>query len=410
MSTPKLPNSDNSHTEKDKKIPFYRMNGFWLIVLAILIFIIFIQHNPFANHKHKKPPAVPVVTAPTRKGDVAVYLTELGGVVPVYSVTVKPQITGQLWKVLFKEGQMVKKGDLLAEVDPRIYQAQLLQYEGQLQRDQATLANDQVNLKRYQVLWRQNSIAKQTLDNQVALVNQDQGTVKLDEGLVQGVKVNLTYCEITSPVDGRIGLRLVDPGNLVQISDTTGIAVVDTLSPIDVIFSIPEDNIPDVLNEIEGGKTLEVKAYDRQQNKVLAVGSLLTIDNQIDPTTGTVKMKAQFQNAEQTLFPNQFVNVQLLVKTLQGAVIVPTAAIQHGPQNSTFVYVLNDDKTVSVKPVVVGEVSGEDTVIQSGVTDGQTVVVEGTDKLTDGASVTLFDPNHPALVDDTSKKHRHGSA
>lgn len=390
--------SDDKRLPKSEKDPFYRTTGFWWVVLAILIIIIFIQHNPFRK-KTVKPTAIPVVVATARTADVPVYINALGGVTPTYTVTVKTQINGQLWRVLFKEGQMVKKGDLLAEIDPRIYQAQLIQYEGQLVRDEALLANALKDLKRYQNLWKQNSIAKQVLDTQVSLVNQYQGAVQTDQGLIAGVKVNLIYCEIISPVDGRVGLRLVDPGNFVQTSDTTGIAILDTLDPITVIFSIPEDNIQDILAQATGGVAMTVKAYDRQQTKLLATGTLLALDNQVDPTTGMVKMRAQFDNKNSLLFPNQFVNVQLLVKTLNSATVVPTAAIQHGPgNNSNFVYLLNKDNTVSVKPVVPGVVFGDTTVVTSGVLAGQSVVTEGIDKLTDGALVNLPDPNHPTMA------------
>lgn len=367
--------------------PFYRKTGFWLLVLTILVSIIIIQHWPFG--KSKKPlPGIPIVTATAQTANVPVFLTALGSVTPTYTVTVRTQINGQLLKVLYKEGQMVKKGELLAEIDPRPYQAQLMQFQGQLLRDQALLANAQLDLKRYQTLWRQDSIAKQTLDTQASLVNQYLGAVKFDEGQIQTIKVNLIYTEITSPVDGRVGLRLVDPGNYVQTTDTTGIAVIATLQPITVIFSIPEDNVPEVLEQINAGTTLTVNAYDRQQNKLLAVGKLLTIDNQIDPTTGTVKLRAQFENENNALFPNQFVNTQLLVTTLTNATIIPTAAIQHGVQNN-FVYIVNNDNTVSVKSVVLGVVSGEFTVVKSGISAGQLVVVEGADKLIEGSIVTI---------------------
>lgn len=366
--------------------PFYRKTSIWCVVLAILVLIILIQHWPFGNHK--LPPAIPVVVAPVKTANVPVNLLALGSVVPTATITVRTRINGQLLQVLYKEGQMVKKDELLAEIDPRPYQAQLTQYEGQLLRDQALLANAELDLKRYQTLWRQDSVAKQTLDTQTALVKQYQGNVKADEGLIQATKVNLIYCEITSPVDGRVGLRLVDAGNLVQTTDTTGIAVVTALNPITVIFALPEDNIPEILEQINAGQTLTVKAYDRQQNKILAIGKLLTIDNQIDPTTGTVKLRAQFDNEKNTLFPNQFVNAELLVKILPNATIVPTAAIQHGTPDS-FVYVLKTDNTVTVRPVEVGVVWGEYTVIKKGVLPRQIVIVEGADKLREGARVSI---------------------
>lgn len=374
---------------------FYRKTNFWWGVLAVLVLIILIQHWPFGNHK--QAPGVPVVVATVTRANVPVVLSELGSVVPTATVTVKTLINGYLLQVLYKEGQMVKKGEVLAEIDPRPYQAQLIQYEGQLMRDQALLQNAELDLKRYQKLWKQDSVAKQTLDTQVALIKQDQGNVKSDEGLIQATKLNLIYCEISSPVDGRVGLRLVDPGNFVQTSDASGIAVITTMSPMTVIFSIPEDDVPAVMEQINAGQILIVKAYDRQQNKLLSVGKLLTIDNQIDPTTGTVKLRAQFDNHDNKLFPNQFVNVQLYVKILQNVMIVPTAAIQHGVQNN-FVYRLNTDNTVTVKPVEIGIAYGENTVITKGVSPRQIVVVEGADNLKEGAKVAVTQPRQANVI------------
>lgn len=372
---------------------FLKPKYLWIALLIVLILIFCIKHFSFNK---KKPPTVliPVVAATVKSRDVPIYLSELGAVTPIYTVTVRTQINGQLLRVLYREGQMVKAGELLAEIDSRPYQAQLTQYEGQLKRDQALLDNARVDLKRYQTLWRQDSVAQQTLATQQALVKQYEGAVKIDEGLIQGVKVNLIYCRITSPVDGRVGLRLVDPGNFVQTSDTTGLAVIATLQPITVIFSIPEDSVPEVLEQIESGKTLTVKAYNRQQTKLLSVGKLLTIDNQIDPTTGTVRLRAQFENNDNHLFPNQFVNANLLVKVLPKATVVPTAAVQHSTQ-SNFVYLLNANNTVSMKPIIVGPLSGNDTVIKSGLSPGQAVIVQGIDRLTEGASVIVSSSIEP---------------
>lgn len=392
---------DTPFDDNQNKEPYYRTNHFWLIVLAILILIIFFQHFPFRSKE--KPAGIPVVTAKVQNLNVPIYLTEIGGVTPVYSVTVKTQINGRLLQVLFREGQMVKAGDLLAQIDPSPYEAQLIQYQGQLMRDQALWANAKIDLARYQKLWKENSVAQQTLATQVSLVAQYEGAIKIDQGLISATQINLGYCRITSPVDGRVGLRLVDPGNFVQTSDTTGIAVVATLSPITVIFSIPEDNVPDVLEQVNAGTPLEVKAFDRQQNKLLAIGTLLTMDNQIDPTTGTVKMRAQFKNDDNHLFPNQFVNAQLLVKVLKNALVVPTAAIQFGPSNSKFVYVVNQNSTVSAKQITTGPVSGELTVITKGLAANQMVVIEGTDKLTEGASVSIATANSMKQVNSTTR-------
>ncbi|TAK78206.1 MAG: efflux RND transporter periplasmic adaptor subunit [Gammaproteobacteria bacterium] len=370
----------NAHT------PFHRRLDFWLVILIIAVTLGLGRQLIVFKKNHQSAPPTAVVVAKARTRDVPVYLSALGSVTPTRTITVRTQINGQLIRVLFHEGQMVKAGDVLAEIDPRPYEAQLLQYEGQLLRDQALLDNALVDLKRYKTLWRQDSVSQQTYATQQSLVKQYQGTVKTDQGLIEAVKVNLIYCRITSPTDGRIGLRLVDPGNVVQVSDTNGIAVVTTLNPITVLFSIPEDNIPEVMEQINAGKILRVEAFDRQQNEQLAVGRLVTLDNQIDPTTGTVKLRAIFDNAQNRLFPSQFVNIQLLVNTLPQATVVPTAAVQNSTKGA-FVYVLNKDSTVSTKPITVGVTVGDDTVITSGVSPGQSVVVMGGDNLVDGAAV-----------------------
>lgn len=299
-------------------------------------------------------------------------------------------------RVLFQEGQLVKKDDVLAEIDSRPYEAQLVQDTGQLQRDTAQLANAKIDLKRYQRLWRQDSISQQTLATQVALVKQLEGTVLLDQGLIQATKLNLTYCKITSPVDGRIGLRTVDPGNYVQVSDTNGIAVVNTINPVTVVFSIPEDNIPEVTQRLYAGETLTVEAYDRDQHQLLATGNLFAVNSQIDPSTGTVSLKAQFQNDKNRLFPSQFVNIKLLLKTLHQAVVVPTSAIQNTTKGN-LVYVLNHHTMkVQATQVKIGLAVRDITMITSGLQSGQSVIVDGTDKLTDGATVTLAERHHQA--------------
>lgn len=359
----------------------------WVIVLIILIIVILYKHI-FHLRQAKQQPPVPVETAQVRKADVPIYLNELGSVSAVYTVTVRTQIAGQLLQVFYKEGQNVKKGDLLAQIDPRTYQAQLVQYQGQLLRDQALLANALIDLKRYQTLWSQNSISQQTLATQQSLVRQYEGDIRFDQGQIETVKVNLIYTRITSPIDGRVGLRLVDPGNFVQPSDTGGLLVINTINPIQVIFTIAEDNIPDVIEQLNQNKQLIVNAYDRTQNRLLGVGKLISLDNQIDTTTGTLKLKASFNNDKNLLFPNQFVNIALLVKTLHNAIVIPTAAVQRGPQGN-LVYVLNADNTVNVKSVQLGPASGNDTVVQSGVVPGEMIVTLGTDKLTQGSKVVV---------------------
>src|SRR5690242_16497946 len=335
--------------------------------------------------------AVQTVGASTAAlGDVRVILNELGTVTPLATVTVKTQINGQLTEVGFTEGQLVKKGDFLAQVDPRPYEYLKEQYEGQLARDQGLLAQAQMDQKRYETLAAQNSIARQQAEDQVFIVQQYAGSVKQDQGLVDAQTLNIAYCRIVSPIAGRVGLRLVDPGNYVQTTSTSGIAVITQLQPISVVFSVPEDELPDIVPQFSAGTSLIVTAYDRANLRQLAVGKVSAIDNQIDTTTGTVKVRAQFDNENNTLFPNQFVNVRLLVKTLQNVVTVPTSAIQRGAPG-TYVYVINSDNTVSVRQVSTGPVDGNITAINSGLSAGERVVVDGTDRLRDGLKVTIAD-------------------
>lgn len=332
-----------------------------------------------------------MVLAVVHTKDVPLYIPALGNVIATYTITVKTQINGLLMRVLYKEGQVVKKGDLLAEIDERPLLAQLTQYQGQLVRDQALLANALVDLQRYQRLWKQDSVSQQTLATQESLVRQYQGDVKIDEGLIESTKVNLLYCHIISPIDGRVGLRLVDPGNFVQTSDTTGLVVITSITPMTVIFTIPEDDLSKILPRAFTDKNIKVEAYDRRQYKRLATGTLLTIDNQIDTTTGTVRLRAVFNNKERMLFPNQFVNIRLSVTTIKNATVIPTAAVQHG-EKGDFVYLLNPDFTVKTQAIKVGVTSGDETVIQQGLSFGQQVVVDGTDKLTNGAKVSIAEP------------------
>jgi membrane fusion protein, multidrug efflux system len=321
-------------------------------------------------------------------GDVRVILNELGTVTPLATVTVQTQINGQLTEVGFTEGQLVKKGDFLAQIDPRPYEYLKEQYEGQLARDQGLLAQAQMDQKRYETLAQQNSIARQQAEDQVFIVQQYAGSVKQDQGLVDAQALNISYCRIVSPITGRVGLRLVDPGNYVQTTSSTGIAVITQLQPISVLFSVPEDELPEFAPQFAAGSPLIVTAYDRANLRQLAVGKVSAIDNQIDTTTGTVKVRAQFDNESNTLFPNQFVNVRLLVKTLQNAVTAPTSAIQRGAPG-TYVYVINADNTVSVRQVSTGPVDGNVTAINSGLSAGERVVIDGTDRLRDGVKVTL---------------------
>src|SRR5690349_12130411 len=328
-------------------------------------------------------------------GDVRVILNELGTVTPLATVTVQTQINGQLTDVGFTEGQLVKKGDFLAQIDPRPYEYLKEQYEGQLARDQGLLAQAQMDRKRYETLAQQNSIARQQAEDQVFVVQQYAGSVKQDQGLVDAQALNIAYCRIVSPITGRVGLRLVDPGNYVQTTNTGGIAVITQLQPISVVFTLPEDDLPEIMPQFTAGTPLIVTAYDRANLRQLAVGKVSAIDNQIDTTTGTVKVRAQFDNENNTLFANQFVNVRLLVKTLQNAVTVPTSAIQRGAPG-TYVYVINADDTVSVRKVSTGPIEGNITAINSGLSAGDRVVVDGTDRLRDGMKVTIAGENGAA--------------
>jgi multidrug efflux system membrane fusion protein len=332
--------------------------------------------------------AAPVDAAKAQRGNIGVYVTGLGAVTPIYTVTIKTRVDGQLMKVLYKEGDLVKQGDVLAEIDPRPYQAQLTQYEGQLVRDQALLDNARIDQTRYETLIKQNAIPEQTLATQVALVKQDEGTVKNDQGLIESVQVNLIYCRITAPITGRIGLRLVDPGNIVQTSDTTGLLVITQLQPISVIFTIAEDQLPTVYAKMNAGQKLSVDAFDREMQTRLASGTLTTIDNQIDQTTGTVKLRATFNNTRNELFPNQFVNARLLVQEKRGVILVPSAGVQRNSQ-STYLYVVKPDSSVTVRQVTTGTVDDNNTEIMSGVGEGEVVVLTGVDKLQEGSKVTV---------------------
>jgi multidrug efflux system membrane fusion protein len=334
--------------------------------------------------------SVPVAVAAVHKGEMAVYLNGLGSVTAFNTVTVRSRVDGQLDKVLFQEGQFVHQGDLLAEIDPRPFAVQLAQAEGVLARDQAQLNNAKVDLVRYQTLYQQDSIPKQQLDTQVATVSQLEGNIKADQAQIDNARLQLVYCRITAPISGRVGLRLVDAGNIVHASDQNGLLIITQVQPISVLFAIPEDNLQAVLKELRAGKRLSVEAYDRSGKTKISTGYLLTLDNQIDPTTGTTRLKAVFQNGDNALFPNQFVNARLLLDVEHGSLIVPTVAIQRGPQG-TFVYVVKADRTVEVRPIKLGHTEGNDTSIETGVSEGERVVVDGVDKLQPGSKVRLPD-------------------
>jgi multidrug efflux system membrane fusion protein len=367
----------------------------WIVLLAVCLIAIgayafFSRAQSPSPKKGQGPvtPMVPVVAVEAKKTVFNVYVTGLGSVTPLNTVTVKTRVDGQLMEVLFREGQIASSGDLLAKIDPRPFEAQLTQAEGQMARDQALLKNAQLDLQRFRLLLEKAAIPRQQADTQEALVHQYEGAVKADQGQIDNVKLQLVYCRITAPISGRVGLRLVDPGNIVHATDPNGLVVITQLQPIAVIFRIPEDSLPQVLARLKTGERLPVEVYDREMRQKLAVGSLLTVDNQIDPATGTVRLKAIFSNGKNELFPNQFVNARLLVDVRREAVVVPASAIQRGPQ-STFVYVVKADRTATVRPVNVGEIQGGEASIKTGLSPGELVVVDGQDRLREGTRVDL---------------------
>ena len=331
------------------------------------------------------PRAVSVATAPVQKQDVPVYLSGLGAVTAFNTANIKSRVDGQIMKVNFKEGQNVKEGELLIEIDSRPFQVQLEQMQAQLFRDQAQLRDAKLNLERYTTLIPSGSIAQQQVDTQKALVDQLEGTVRTDQAMIDNAKLQIVYCHITAPFNGRVGLRQVDPGNIIHAADTNPMLILTQLQPIAVIFTLAEDVLPTVAKHMQNS-TLEVDAFSRDDQTKLATGKLTTIDNQIDPTTGTAKLKAVFENKDNALWPNQFVNANLLLETRKNSTVLPTAAILRGPQG-TFVYAVNADKTVKDKAVTVSLTQGDTTVITDGVNPGDTVVTDGQDKLQTGSHI-----------------------
>jgi multidrug efflux system membrane fusion protein len=347
--------------------------------------------SPAAGSKKGGGGPIPVVAATAQKGNIGVYYTGLGVVTPIYTVTIKSRVDGQLMKLHYKESETVKEGDLLIEIDPRPFEVQLEQAEGQQRRDQATLDNARTDLERYQKLWSQNAIPQQQLATQEATVKQDEGVLKSDQGLIDSAKLNLVYTRIASPITGRIGLRLVDPGNIVHANDPNGLLVITQVQPISVIFTIGEDQLPPVLKKMRAGQRLRVEAWDRELRNRLTTGALMTHDNQIDQSTGTLKLRAVFDNKDDSLFPNQFVNARLLIEEKIGVTLVPNAAVQRNSQ-STYVYLVKPDQTVTVRPVTLGVTEGDQTEIASGIGPGDVVVIDGVDKLQEGTKVSTRAP------------------
>jgi multidrug efflux system membrane fusion protein len=365
------------------------------VIVLVIVAVVVYQSLTFINQPKQRRGrfldaggAQPVGVAKIGHGDIHVLIRALGTVTPMTTVTVQTQISGQLTEVGFKEGQMVKKGQFLAQIDPRPYEVALQQYQAQLAHDQAALNQAQMDLARYQILAQQLSIARQTAEDQVWTVKQDEGTVALDQAQIRAQQLNLTYCHIVAPADGRVGLRLVDPGNYVQAGSSTGIVVLTLLNPISVLFSVPEDVLPQIQARLNDTAALPITAFDRANLKQLAAGEFSSLDNEIDTTTGTVKLRAKFDNAGGALFPNQFVNVQMLLDTLKEVVVVPASAVQRGAPG-TYVYLVNQDNSVSVHTVRLGTQDGDLIAVESGLSPGDVVVTDGADRLRDGAHVSI---------------------
>ena len=384
-----------------------RVLGILILLMVVVGVVWWVHTRPQPETGRGRTGVPPVAPAPVQSGDVDIKIKALGTVTSLATVTIRTQISGYLTRVAFQEGDIVNKGDLLAEIDSRPYQLALSQAQGALKRDQAMLQSAQLDLERYQNLAKTNAIPRQQLDQQAALVQQDQGNVIADQAQIDTAKLNITYCHIVAPVGGRLGLRQVDQGNYVTPGDANGLVVITQLSPISVLFTTAEDNLPPIIKRVKGGATLPVTAYDRSGTTTLASGQLSTLDNQIDTTTGTLKLRAQFDNADGSLFPNQFVNVELLVDTLHDTPVVPSSAIQRGAPG-TFVYLVDSNSTVAVRPVELGPVDADHVAVTSGLKVGDQVVVDGADKLRDGITITVREPGAatPAAAPSTAPRNR----
>ncbi|MGA9796487.1 MAG: MdtA/MuxA family multidrug efflux RND transporter periplasmic adaptor subunit [Rhizomicrobium sp.] len=380
----------------------------WIILGLILLVLLIWAIRPAsdtAQSRFGEGGPMPVGVAKAVSGDIDITLNALGTVTPLATVTVRPQVSGDIQSINFQEGQMVKAGDVLAVIDPRPYIAALDLAKGTLAKDVAALKNAKVDLARYQALWAQKAVSQQILATQAATVGQDEGVVTSDKANVESAQINLGYTKITSPVAGRVGLRQVDVGNLVQAGQTNEIVVVTELQPISVLFTVPEDYIDQIMDRVNTGAKLQVQAFDRSQSKLLSTGTLATVDNEIDVTTGTVKLRAMFDNPDMSLFPNQFVNTKLLINTLHNQIVVPTAAIQRGAQGS-YLWVVGADKTVSMRTVTDGPTDGTKTSITKGLAAGETVVVDGADRLRDGSEISIPALGKAGMPPPASKSQR----
>jgi multidrug efflux system membrane fusion protein len=367
--------------------------AFWIVIGLLLLILLIWAIRPSSTESTRPGRfglggPMPVGVAKAVSGDIDITINALGTVTPLATVTVRPQVNGNIQSINFQEGQMVKAGDVLAVIDPRPYIATLDLARGTLAKDVATLQNAKIDLQRYATLWAQKAVSQQIYATQIATVRQDEGVITSDKANVESAEINLGYTKITSPVAGRVGLRQVDVGNLVQAGQTNEIVVVTQLQPISVLFTVPEDNIDSIMDRVNDGAKLQVQAYDRSQTRLLSTGTLATVDNQIDVTTGTVKLRAMFDNPDNMLFPNQFVNTKLLVNTLHNQIVVPAAAIQRGAEGA-YVYVVGADKTVSIRTVTPGPTDGDKVSINKGLNAGETVVIDGADRLRDGSEVTI---------------------